>query len=452
MSVRFRRARVRFRTLPPLIAVALLLAGCSLLGGPSPILPLPAPVTPSAPAPAGPTLTLPPITPGPPIAPTPTLIPLSADQRLEVFDQVWTLVRDHYVYTDFRGLDWPAIHDEYTPKVRDAADAAAAYSLIAEMIDRLGDGHSAFSDPQEAAADDALEHGGLQYSGIGVLSQDLGGMVRIVEVIPGSPADHAGLQPFDIVRGVNGKPLTSNADAPRLIRGPAGTPVTLTIESPGRAPREVTIIRNVVNFAYHATASRLPGTNIALLDLPSFDVDGIAAEAGDALQALARSGPLDGCIINLRQNGGGLISEFENTLGLFIDGGNAGYETTRTARAPDPIPGGRTLAALRGKPVVVLVSSLSESAAERFAVTMHDRGRATIVGTTTAGNTETVYYHDLPYGSRLQLAEATYQGPDGESIEDKGLVPDIVVDVAWYSYAPGTDPQIRAAVQHIEGK
>ena len=423
-----------------------LLAGCTLLGGPSPILPLPTPqaTTTARPAPTAPA------TPG--VTPAPTFAPLDTNQRDTLFETVWRTVRDEYVYTDYRGLDWQAIHDEYKPKIENAATVEEVYRLLAEMIEKLGDRHSSFMDPVEVEQDDALQRGDLHLSGIGVFSQEIADAVRLVYIIPGGPADQAGLKPFDVIRAVNGTPLTSNEDAPHLIRGPAGTPVTLTIESPGRGTRDVTIVRGNVTFAFHASAERLPGSNVVYLNIPSFLAEGIAAEAREELQRVAAAGPVDGLIIDLRQNGGGFLSELRDTEKLFLDGGNGGYEVTREGRTPDTIPGGQTLPAYRDKPLVVLVSNLSESAAERFAAALQNRGRATVVGTTSAGNTETVYYHDLPYGSRLGLAQATYEQPDGTSIEDKGVIPDIVVDVAWYEHALADDPQVLAAQQQILSK
>ncbi len=378
---------------------------------------------------------------------------LSAAQRLQVFESVWTTVRDNYIYRDFRGLNWQAVHDEYKPKIVAAASDDAVYTLISEMIKKLGDGHSGYLSPQDAAEDDQMQNGNLTLSGIGVLSQEISSTVRIVYVIPGGPADKAGLHAFDTIRAVDGKPLTSNADAPRLIRGPPKTSVTLTIESPGKAPRNVTIVRDTVNFTFHATAKRWPGTNVAFLDLPTFNVFGIADEAAGALKALAATGPLDGVIIDLRQNGGGFISELNTMLGLFIDGGNGGYDVTLQGRNANRIVSGQVLAALKGKPVFVLTSSGSESASERFAAVMQDYKRATILGTPSAGNTETVYPHDIVFGSRLMLAQATYVRTDGKtSLEDKGVQPDTVLDVPWYNFPPDQDPQVLAAVKAIQGR
>ena len=83
---------------------------------------------------------------------------------------------------------------------------------------------------------------------------------------------------------------------------------------------------------------------------------------------------------------------------------------------------------------------------------MHDLHRATILGTTTAGNTETVQPYNLSDGSRLNLASATFERPDGTSIEDKGLVPDVVLDVPWYEHPVEEDPQVLAAEGIVEGK
>ncbi|HUP27704.1 MAG TPA: S41 family peptidase, partial [Chloroflexia bacterium] len=378
---------------------------------------------------------------------------LSAQQRIDLLDAVWKRVRDSYVYTDFRGLDWQATYNEYKAKISAAAGDADAYQVVSDMIEKLGDKHSSFLNPEQAAEDDALRQGDLKLSGIGVLSQEIDGAVRIVYVIPGGPADKAGLLAFDIIRAVDGKPLTSAEDAPRVIRGPPGTSVKLTIETPGKAPRDVTVVRETVTFAFHAQARRWAGTNVAYVNLPTFNSSGISQEVASEIQRLAAAGPLEGVIIDLRQNSGGLISELNATLALFINGGSAGYDVTRAGRSEYRIPAGRVLPSVQGKPVVVLVSKASVSASERFAAVMQDHGRATILGTTTAGNTETVYPYDMPFGSRLMLAQATYLRTDGKStLEDIGVIPEIVLDVPWYQYPADQDPQILAAVKRVQGK
>jgi C-terminal processing protease CtpA/Prc len=209
-------------------------------------------------------------------------------------------------------------------------------------------------------------------------------------------------------------------------------------------------VRAPVTFAYHASARRLPGTNIAYLNLPSFITTGIAREVREELNKLGAAGPLDGLVIDVRQNGGGSIFELTETEKLFIDGGLAGYSSTRQGRIRNTIPGGQTLPALRGKPVVLLVSGLCESACEHLAIAMHDLKRATVIGTNTAGNTETLYPYDFEDGSRLFLAETLLLRADGSSIEDTGLTPAVVMDVPWYRFSIEEDPQVRAGVEAIQ--
>src|SRR5687768_1849210 len=99
-------------------------------------------------------------------APPPVNI-LTASQRIELLDAVWRRVRDSYVYTDFRGVDWQATYNEYKPKIASAATDKDVYNLLSEMITKLDDMHSSFLDPEQVAEDEALRRGDLKLSGIG---------------------------------------------------------------------------------------------------------------------------------------------------------------------------------------------------------------------------------------------------------------------------------------------
>ena len=104
-------------------------------------------------------------------------------------------MRDDYIYRDFRGLDWQAVHDDYKAQIAAAADDQAVYSLVAKMISDLNDGHSAFLDPEEVAQDDALRNGDLTISGIGVLSQEISSTVRSCSSYRVDPRTRLGFAP-----------------------------------------------------------------------------------------------------------------------------------------------------------------------------------------------------------------------------------------------------------------
>jgi carboxyl-terminal processing protease len=95
-----------------------------------------------------------------PLLPTPTLAPLTASMRQEIFNDVWTLVRDRYVYEDYGGVDWDAVREEFEPLIARAASEEEFYALIEQMVARLGDDHTRFDTPQEVAEEAARFDGG----------------------------------------------------------------------------------------------------------------------------------------------------------------------------------------------------------------------------------------------------------------------------------------------------
>lgn len=101
-------------------------------------------------------------------------------------------------------------------------------------------------------------------------------------------------------------------------------------------------------------------------------------------------------------------------------------------------------------PIVVLTSDETASAAEMFAAGMQFRGRARVIGTPSAGNTENLIGYDLDDGSRFWLAELIFRLPDGSILEGQGVRPDRVVEVEWWRYAFEDDPQIQAAVEELQ--
>jgi C-terminal processing protease CtpA/Prc len=230
--------------------------------------------------------------------------------------------------------------------------------------------------------------------------------------------------------------------------------VQLPGRSPGGAPREITLVRQIIpDDAFPPVAAqRLPGTQVGLLTIDTFLRDDLLAQVRDHVQSLLADGPLSGLIIDVRQNGGGSVNQMLDVLGLLIDGGSIGSSGGRQLREDLTIPTGQTLPGLAGVPIAVLTSEDTVSAAEMFVAGMRVRGRARVVGTTTAGNTENLLQHNFADGSRLWLAELAYHLPDGSLLEGVGVRPDRVVAAEWWRYAPADDPQIQAALEELQRK
>ncbi len=406
---------------------------------------LPRPPRPPTPVPAQPTL-----------VPTPTLAPIALSERRRIFVQVWETVRDHYLYADYNGIDWDAVYSEFSVKVDASRNADEFYRLMELMIERLGDDHSRYESPQEVAAQQAEFAGTLRYGGIGAEIRDVDEGGLISSVVPGGPADRAGIMPRDVIISVDGVAYQDSAafgpGGPiSQVRGEPGTPVRLGIRSPNQPPREVVVIREVIDLdAFNRVRTqRLADGSVGLVTIPSFYVEAVDRQVRQAVLDLLEDEPLSGLIIDVRSNGGGYVHLMRNTIALFHNGGMIGYTRGRSIRENERIPMGDVIPELEGVPIIVLVSDETVSAAEMFAAGMQVLGRARVVGTPSAGNTENLYSYDFADGSRLLLAEVAFFLPDDTPIEGRGVQPDRLVDVEWWRYQPEDDPQILAALEEI---
>jgi carboxyl-terminal processing protease len=419
-------------------------------GSPTPIS-RPATVTPP-PTEALPLLTATPFE----IIPTVTLAPLTDAQRQGVFDQVWTWVRDRYVYPDYRGVDWDALRTQYQSQVQSTRTTDEFYALMERLVEELGDEHSYFLSPQGVADRQALTENALSQVGIGVsvLWSEAGG--RIIWIIPGAPAQQAGLKSRDLIVAIDGidttQSILSEGELFRLLRGSIDSVVTVSVQSGAQPVRDIQIRRRPfsVEASQLIRAERVPTTDIGLLVIDTFDLAQTDAYVRAALLSLEEQGPLTGLIIDVRNNLGGSVEALLQTLALFIDGGNVGSARGSEGVSPLIIPSGQTLASFKDVPIVVLTSPDTTSGGEVFAAGMQALQRAQIVGLPTAGNTENVVSHRLSDGSEIYLAERIYHLPNGTTIEDRGAQPDLQVDVAWWQFSTADDPQIQAAIQLLQ--
>ncbi|RRR74614.1 MAG: peptidase S41 [Candidatus Viridilinea halotolerans] len=391
-----------------------------------------------------------------PLDPTPTLAPLSREERKAIFERTWTIVRDRYVYDDYRGVDWDALRLEFTPRIVAAEEPETFYELMRELIDRLGDDHSRFESPQQVASQQAEFRGELRYGGIGALIRtvDEGGLILMLA--PGAPAERAGLQARDLILAVNGKPfIDEDAFGPEgpigEVRGEPGTFVRLTVRSGDDPPRDLEVVREAVaSDAFNRVRGHLlPGGHVGVVEIPSFYVDALDVRTREAVEELLAAGTMRGLIIDVRGNSGGYVHLMRNTVALFHDGGSIGSTSGRASREEQQIPAGQTIPAMADIPIAILIGPNTVSAGEMFAAGMQVLGRARIVGEPSAGNTENLFGYNFDDGSRLLLAELAYHLPDGTMIEERGVIPDRQVGGEWWRLPPDEDPQLLAAVEEL---
>lgn len=404
--------------------------------------------------------TLPAATFAPESTPTEDTEPAKPDLELarthrRIFRRVWGTVDRDYVYADFNGVDWDAVKDEFAPLVESAPDNETFWHLMQSMIDRLDDQHSVYLTPEEVIAEDKSASGDLDYVGIGILvsvPEDADYAV-ILFPLPGSPAEEASIRQHDRILAVEGQKACCNPDGSdnlELLRGPVGTTVQLVVQQPGGPEREVAVQRVRIQSQLPVMSRRIEheGQQIGYLLIPTLWDETVAERSRDALQALVDDGTLDGLVLDMRVNGGGAYTELYDLLSLFTSGEAGQFRRGRRAVEPlvveaAPIDNSQSV------PLVILVGRDTESFAEIFGGVLRDVGRATLVGQPTAGNVEIIYPYDLEDGSRLWLAENTFESVSGERWEGIGVQPDVVADGNWEDFTEENDPQLEAALNEV---
>jgi carboxyl-terminal processing protease len=304
-------------------------------------------------------------------------------------------------------------------------DAKLIESAINGMLLAL-DPHSSYMDTKEFG-DMQLQTRG-EFGGLGLEVSMENGAVTVVSPIEDTPAARAGLKSGDLITAVDSKQLQglSLQEAVEKMRGPAHSPITLTIVRKGvDAPFEVTMVRDVIHIKpvkYRAE------DDVGYIQITSFSEQTTENLASAVKHLKKQIGPnLKGYLIDLRNNPGGLLDQAISVSDGFLDQGAIVItkgrnleETQRSNARPGDIADGKKL--------VVLINGGSASASEIVAGALQDHRRATIVGTRSfgKGSVQTI----MPLGSNgaLRLTTARYFTPSGRSIQAKGIEPDAVVE------------------------
>jgi C-terminal peptidase prc len=383
----------------------------------------------------------------------PTLIPLAT--QLVIFEDLWSIVNDTYVYPDFNGVDWNAIHQEYRQKIAAGLTNEQFYLAMSEVISQLGDDHSFFLDPMQVAEQEAEYQGKHDYVGIGVIVSAVPERQRavILSVFDHGPAEAAGLQPRDSIISVNGTSiLDENGLLQDIVRGPEGTTITVAVQTPGEEPREINLTRHRITGDYPVVYRVIltpDGKRIGYILLVTFEDSTVDEKVASALQEMNADAPLDGLILDNRMNNGGSSTVLEPILSYFT-GGNLGNYISHDEQRPLQVNLNNISGSSR-VPMVVLVGSGTVSFGEIFAGILQDIGRAYLMGVTTDGNVEILWGYDMEDGSQLWLANETFRPlnhPD-QDWENSGIIPDLTVSGEFDQYTLDNDPVVQAAIGYL---
>lgn len=325
----------------------------------------------------------------------------SAYRQMEVYSEVLSRVRSEYVEEP----NLPAVTDGALHGLLESLDPNSSYLDAAQYKEYKARRTSAKGD-------------------IGAAVSKRFGYASVVSVVPGGPADKAGLQDTDIIEAIENKSTRemSLAEIHSLLIGEPGATVNLSVVRARQAePQKVVVTRDVVNIP--PVADKVLSDNIGVIRVDAL-TKGKTQEIASKIKALQKSG-VKKMILDLRDCAQGEESEGISTANLFLNHGTITYlqgqKFPREAFNADPSK------AMTSLPLVVLVNKGTAGAAEIVAAAVLENARADVVGDKTFGDGSVQKLIELPDGGALILSVAKYYSPEGKAIQDAAVTPNVVV-------------------------
>ena len=288
---------------------------------------------------------------------------------------------------------------------------------LEQAVGSLDDRFSHYFAPRDY--DDFQEATEGRFEGVGMTVEEVARGLRVLTVYEGSPADRGGLEPGDVITHVDGRSIagSSSEQSTTKIKGPAGTSVKLTVRSDGRTRQETLKRAEVEIPVVRAEMRREDGRKIAHVRLAGF-TSGAHGEVGEAVRRLLKDGA-EGVVLDLRDNGGGLLNEAVMVSSVFIPDGK--IVSTKGRSRPTQVYEATGNAIDTDVPVVVLVNDRSASASEIVTGALQDRDRATVVGTRTFGKGVFQEIEPLSNGGALDITVGEYFLPSGRNLGGGGV-------------------------------
>ncbi len=324
-------------------------------------------------------------------------------QQIELFAEIFARAQRDYV----------------VPIDEQEAMSAAINGMLTSL-----DPHSGYLDPEDFQSLQVQTSG--QYGGLGIEVTMEDGFVKVISPMDGSPAAEAGIQPGDFITAINGKAIIGQTlnDAVKEMRGESGTEIEITVLREGMDPFQIKLVREVIQ--QKSVNWRMEPGNIGYIRIATFN-ERTNLLLEEALDGIGKNGKPQGIIIDLRNNGGGLLDEAVKVSDHFLSGGEV--VSTQGRRPVDVERLNATKGEVfKGVPMIVLINGGSASASEIVAGALQDRDRALVVGTTSfgKGSVQSV----IPLGAdrgAIRLTTARYYTPSGRSIQALGIEPDVMI-------------------------
>ncbi|MCP5036505.1 MAG: S41 family peptidase [Rhodobacteraceae bacterium] len=348
-----------------------------------------------------------------------------------------------YEQLDLFGDVFERIRANYVEDVNESDLIEAAINGMLQSLDP----HSSYLAPEEA--EDMREHTRGSFGGLGIEVTQKEGWVEVVSPMDGTPAFEAGIETGDIITHVDGENLFGLTldEAVVLMRGPVGSEIIITVvREEVDEPFDVTIIRDEIKLT--AATVRAVGSTV-VLRLTTFNDQTYPNMSEGLEEVVAEMGGIenvDGFVLDLRNNPGGLVSSAIAVADAFLEEGEIMSTRGRDLAESERV-NARAGDLAQGKPLVVLINGGSASSSEIVSGALQDHRRAIIVGEKSFGKGSVQSLMPLRGDGMMRLTTARYYTPSGRSIQALGISPDIVVEQP--PRRPETDEEENAALERF---
>jgi carboxyl-terminal processing protease len=341
---------------------------------------------------------------------------------------------------------WKKIEEKFVDK-ENLSTQEMIYGAISGMVGSLGDPYTTFLNPEDTKT--FIEDVKGTFEGVGMEIGIRKGQLQVIAPLEGTPAQKAGLRAGDKILKVDDRSTADMAidEAVNLIRGAKGTEVILTIyREEWEESKEIKIIREVIEIP--SLKWELKEDNIVYLKLYQFSEKAALDFQIAAIEIL--NSPAEKIILDLRNNPGGYLEVAQDIAGWFLERGEI--------VAIEDFGEGREEKQYRAQgnarflpyPIVILINQGSASGSEILAGALRDNRGVKLIGETSFGKGSVQELEKLREGSSLKITVAKWLTPKGELITDKGLEPDIKVEITDEDYEAEKDPQLDRAIEIIK--
>ncbi len=382
-------------------------------------------------------------------------------EKIEIFEQVWSIINEKYYDADFHGVDWKIVGDRYRPMIEKASSDEEFYALLDKMAGELRDSHTRVFSPKGRE-----NRKNRKFAGVGISLGKIENEFVVTEILPGSDAAQAGVKTGMIVKVLDGQPVakafekaqaeigSSSSERAlqlrvlsKLLAGKPDSSLKLGLTDFNGKEFEIELTRREYSNAPQFVEKLLP-SGLIYVKFGSFNEN----SAKQLEKSLRNNKNANGLILDLRGNGGGDGDAGLRVAGYFFnDQIPVARLVTRTGKPPIPeipmeLEAGRKGKQIYSKPVIILIDEKTASVSELITDALQSYYRAYVIGTQTCGCVLAFLdYKEIKGGGDLSLSEFGFVTAKGQTLEGRGVTPDRIISPRLENLRNGRDAALEEA-------